>query len=137
MLRQLIRFLLVFLACACAMSQSTPPAAAASDTPAQPKVSLAEMEKRPKLSDSTRLQLISSLNAEFARSRKTFPVGTKDITLTAEGQLKPEPGRPYQMAMTYGAAAKVGDRVQITNVVIHEKSVYLEINGGPKKKTKW
>jgi hypothetical protein len=31
----------------------------------------------------------------------------------------------------------VGDRVQITNIVFKEKSIYLEINGGPKKKTKW
>jgi hypothetical protein len=31
----------------------------------------------------------------------------------------------------------VGDKVQITNVVFKEKAVYLEINGGPKKKTKW
>src|SRR5207342_1611536 len=43
----------------------------------------------------------------------------------------------YKMAQTVGAAAKIGDRVQITNIVFHEKSIYLEINGGPKKKQKW
>jgi hypothetical protein len=37
----------------------------------------------------------------------------------------------------HGAAAKVGDKVQITNISFHEKSVYVEINGGPKKKSKW
>src|SRR5260221_13501250 len=41
------------------------------------------------------------------------------------------------MAQTKDAAAKVGDPVQITNIVFKEKSIYFEINGGPKKKTKW
>ncbi len=31
----------------------------------------------------------------------------------------------------------LGDKVQITNIAFHEKSVYVEINGGPKKKSKW
>jgi hypothetical protein len=81
--------------------------------------------------------LIQAINAEFGRSRKTFPLGYKDITLTEEGKLKPEDGRLYQLALTYGSAAKVGDRIQITNIVFHDKSIYFEINGGPKKKTKW
>jgi hypothetical protein len=95
------------------------------------------LDKRPKISDGTRIQLIQIINAEFVRVRKTFPLGYKDITLMPDGRVKPEDSRLYQLAMTTGAAAKVGDRVQITNIVFHEKSVYLEINGGPKKKTKW
>lgn len=83
------------------------------------------------------MQLIQSINAEFARTRKTFPIGYKDIYLTTDGALKPGDGRLYQLAMTYGAAAKVGDRIQITNIAFHDKSIYLEINGGPKKKSKW
>src|SRR5262249_47197191 len=43
----------------------------------------------------------------------------------------------FRMCQSVGAAARIGDRVQITNIVFHEKSIYLEINGGPKKKTKW
>ena len=34
-------------------------------------------------------------------------------------------------------AAKPGDRVVITNVVVQDKSIVFEINGGPKKKEKW
>jgi hypothetical protein len=111
-----------------------PPAPA---QPYVPKINGAELEKRPKISKETRMKLIQAINAEFARSRKTFPMGYKDITLTAEGKLKPEDSRLYQMALTYGSAAKVGDRIQITNIAIRDKSIYLEINGGPKKKTKW
>jgi hypothetical protein len=51
--------------------------------------------------------------------------------------VKPGDAQLYRMAQSYGAAAKIGDRVQITNIVFKEKSIYFEINGGPKKKTKW
>jgi hypothetical protein len=96
-----------------------------------------DLEKRSKMSDATRLEIIQVLNAELVHVRKTFPLGFKDITLTPDGKIKPEDSRLYQLAQSYGAAAKVGDRVQITNIVFREKSVYLEINGGPKKKSKW
>src|SRR5215469_9834642 len=144
MSRHLIRSLaLPFLACACAFSQikiadqHTAPASASQPSPVQTKPPIPDLDKRPRISEATRMQLIQSINAEFARTRKTFPVGYKDVVLTADGKLKPEEGRLYQLAMTNGAAAKVGDRIQITNIAIHEKSIYLEINGGPKKKSKW
>ena len=83
------------------------------------------------------MQIIQAINAEFGRTRKYFPVGFKEMTLTPDGRVKPDDGRLYQLSLTYGAAAKVGDRIQITNIVIHDKSIYLEINGGPKKKGHW
>lgn len=116
-----------------AANQGPPPPS----QPYQPKINVAELEKRPKISKETRLRLISAINAEFARSRKTLPLGFKDINLTPEGKLKPEDSRLYQMALTYGTAAKVGDRIQITNIAVRDKSIYLEINGGPKKKSHW
>lgn len=81
--------------------------------------------------------VIQAINAEFGRTRKNLPLGFKDIAITPEGKVKPGDERLYQLAMTQGAAARVGDRIQITNIAIHDKSVYLEINGGPKKKSKW
>ena len=145
MSRHLIRSLVLPLViCASALSQTklapdqrvvVPSSTQPSPTQAKPPI--ADLDKRPKMSEATRMLLIQAINAEFARTRKTFPVGYKDITLTTDGALKPGDGRLYQLAMTYGAAAKVGDRIQITNIAFHEKSVYLEINGGPKKKSKW
>lgn len=122
------------------VNPNVPPPNSNQGRPAQPyvpKINGAELEKRPKISKETRMKLIQAVNAEFARSRKTLPLGDKDITLTAEGKLKPEESRLYQMAATSGTAAKIGDRIQITNIAIRDKSIYLEINGGPKKKTKW
>src|SRR5215472_2832570 len=108
----LTRFLaLAFLACTCAIGQTrlapdkqTTSAVDNQASPIPAKPQIADLEKRPKMSESTRMLLIQAINAEFARTRKTFPVGYKDITLTTEGKLKPEDGRLYQLAMTYGAA---------------------------------
>lgn len=89
------------------------------------------------MSSHTRLEIIRSINAEYVRTRKTFPLGEKDITITPDGKVKPGDDRLYQVAVTHGAAAKIGDRIQITNIAIHDKSIYLEINGGPKKHGHW
>jgi len=142
---RLIRSLaLAFLACNFAISQTKPsgefqipstPDTQAQAAPTKPKIT--DLDQRPKLDQHTRMLLIQAINAEFARTRKTFPLGYKEVTLTTDGKLKPEDTRLYQLAITNGAAARVGDRIQITNVSIRDKSIYLEINGGPKKKTKW
>ena len=104
--------------------------------PVDPQL-LQDLEKRHQISDSTRFQIIQTLNAEFVRVRKMLPVGDKSITLSLDGEIKPSDGRLHQLAMAYGAACKVGDRVKITNIAFKDKGVYLEINGGPKKKSKW
>ncbi|HWZ42957.1 MAG TPA: hypothetical protein VNW97_05750 [Candidatus Saccharimonadales bacterium] len=130
------------MASAFAMGQGTP--IILGPPPAPPEASQApapnpipDIDKRPRVGDGTRLQLIGSINAEFVRVRKICPVGFKDMILTPEGAVKPDDARLYRMGLTYGAAAKVGDKVQITNVVFKDKAIYLEINGGPKKKSKW
>ncbi len=102
-----------------------------------PQLKPSELERRQNLLDGTKMQLIRILDAEFAHVRKNFPIGDKSMVIGSDGTVRPGDAQLYKMAITYGAAAKVGDRVQITNIVFREKSVYLEINGGPKKKSKW
>jgi hypothetical protein len=96
-----------------------------------------DLDNREKLADGTKMQLIRVMDAEFVHVRKNLPVGEKDLVIAPDGMVKPGDAQLYRQAQTYGAAAKVGDRVQITNIVFKEKSIYFEINGGPKKKTKW
>jgi len=105
--------------------------------PTGPQLKPADLDSRPSLNDGTKMQLIRILDAEFAHVRKYFPVGDKSLIIGPDGTIKPGDDTLFRMAQTYGAAAKIGDRVQITNIVFHEKSIYLEINGGPKKKQKW
>jgi len=96
-----------------------------------------DLDSRQKLADGTKMQLIRVMDAEFVHVRKNLPIGEKNLVIAPDGLVKPGDAELYRMAQTYGAAAKVGDRVQITNIVFKEKSIYFEINGGPKKKTKW
>ncbi len=98
---------------------------------------LVGLDKRPKLEKTTEFQLIQLFNAEIARVRKPLPLGTKDIVVTPDGAVRPGDARLNQLASTVGAAAKVGDQVKITSIVFREKSVYIEVNGGPKRKSKW
>ena len=102
-----------------------------------PHLKPADLDSRQSLTDGTKMQLIRVMDAEFVHVRKYFPVGDKSMTIGPDGMVKPGDAQLFKMAQTYGAAAKVGDRVQITNIVFREKSIYLEINGGPKKKSKW
>jgi hypothetical protein len=102
-----------------------------------PHIKPSDLDNRQKLTDGTKMQLIRVIDAEFVHVRKNLPVGEKDLVIAPDGMVKPGDAQLYRMAQTYGAAAKVGDRVQITNIVFKEKSIYFEINGGPKKKTKW
>lgn len=113
----------------------------APEMPAQPqfipKLKAVELQKRNRLSEGTKMQLIQLMDAEFVHVRKYFPLGDKSIVIDPEGIVKPMDAQLFQRMQSVGAAAKVGDKVQITNIVFHEKTVYVEINGGPKKKTKW
>lgn len=102
-----------------------------------PQMKATQLDGRPKLAEGTKIQLIQILDAELVHTRKYLPLGDKSTMISPEGEVKPGDQQLYTLAQTHGAAAKIGDRVQITNISFHEKSVYVEINGGPKKKTKW
>jgi hypothetical protein len=115
-----------------------PPDAQAKPQPdTTPHLKPVDLDNREKLADGTKMQLIRVMDAEFVHVRKNFPLGEKKMVIAPDGLVKPGDAELYRMAQIYGAAAKVGDRVQITNIVFKEKSIYFEINGGPKKKTKW
>jgi hypothetical protein len=98
---------------------------------------LANLEKRPRLDNATKLQLIQIFNAEVTRVRKTLPLGIKDIVVTSDGEVTPGESHLYQLASVHGTAAKIGEQVRITNVVFKEKSIRFDINGGEKKKSHW
>jgi hypothetical protein len=102
-----------------------------------PQLKAVELQNRKKLSEGTKLQLIQLMQAEFVHVRKYLPLGDRSITINPVGEVRPTDARLFQQMQSVGAAAKLGDKVQITNIFFHEKTVYLEVNGGPKKKSKW
>jgi hypothetical protein len=143
--------LLVLAACTLAVGQSTPvvvtpgnsldthaPKPEAQQQPVYvPKLKPGDLDNRPNLNEGTKMQLIRVMDAEFVHVRKYFPIGDKSMAIGPDGAVRPGDAQLFRMAQTVGAAAKLGDRVQITNIAFREKSIYLEINGGPKKKQKW
>lgn len=102
-----------------------------------PQLRAVDLEKRPKLSEPTRMQLIQLMTAEFVHVRKYFPLGDKSVVINPQGQVNPSDAVLFQQSQLRGSAAKLGDKVQITGISFHEKSITLQINGGAKSKSKW
>ena len=89
-----------------------------------------------KITPQTRMLLIRDLTAEHCFARRAFPMGHKGLEIK-HGVVTPNDAQVAQLIAENGLVAKPGDKVVITNVVIEEKAIVLEINGGPKKKEKW
>jgi hypothetical protein len=120
-------------------AQAQPPAAKASAPAAQAPASAAkppDLNQSEKLTPQTRIQLIRSLQSERVFARVLFPQGDKGIKIK-NGVVSPTDMVISQEVAEYGAAARAGDRCVITNVVIKDKEIVLEINGGSKKHQKW
>src|SRR5579859_621713 len=88
------------------------------------------------MSQQTRFELIRGLTAERVFVRKPFPIGEKGLMIK-DGVVSPNDEQLNFLLAQRGPAAKPGDRATITDVVIKDRSIIVEINGGPKKKKKW
>ncbi len=89
-----------------------------------------------RMTKETRMLVIRSLNAEFVFVRKPFPMGQTGLTIK-DGVVSPAEQQLEMLVAQYGMAAKPGDRAKITNIEIKDNRIHIEINGGPKKKSKW
>lgn len=131
--------LAVTLGLACA-----PPAALASKPPAAPPVTPTQQAKpapppvdyNSRLSKESRFVLYRALEAELVYIRTSFPLGTKGLTLK-DGALSPGGVDLERLLATMGPSVKAGDQARITNIVVKDRSIRFEINGGPVKKQKW
>jgi hypothetical protein len=89
-----------------------------------------------KITPQTRMLLIRDLTAEHCFARRSLPMGHKGLEIK-NGTVTPSDAQVAQLIAENGLVAKPGDKVVITNVLVQEKSIVFEINGGPKKKEKW
>ncbi len=89
-----------------------------------------------KMTPQDRLEVIRDLTAERVYVRHPFPLGDRGLQIK-KGVVTPSDQQIASLIAEHGLAAKPGDRVIITNVIVKEKSIVLEINGGPKKHEKW
>ena len=119
-----------------ALSSAQSPAHPASPvTPQEAPTTAAPMPTAP-MSKETRLQVFRVLNAELVYIRAPFPMGEKGLHLR-NGVVTPSGDEMRMMIATFGPAAKPGDQARISSIVIRDKSIIFEINGGPRKKGKW
>ena len=87
------------------------------------------------LSVESRMQIIRGLTAEYASVRVPLPRGKKGLKLSSNGKIDDE---SLKREITQnGTAIPPNVLVQITNIIIENKQIILEINGGGIKKTKW
>jgi len=89
-----------------------------------------------KMSPQTRLMVMRDLIAERVYVRTVFPRGERGLELK-NGKISPDSQHVAQQVTEHGFAAKPGDRVVISNVIVKDKSIVVEINGGAKKHQKW
>ncbi len=93
-------------------------------------------EKSAALTEQHRVELIRSFNAELVYIRTEFPMGKVGLTLK-DGKVSPEGDTRRRLLALWGPSVKPGDRALITQFVLKNDRIHLEINGGPVKKTKW
>ncbi len=89
-----------------------------------------------KMTPQTRMLVIRSLTAERVFARRMFPQGEKGLQIK-DGKVTPNDAQVAMLVSDNGSAAQPGDRCVISNVIVKEKSIVFEINGGPKKHEKW
>jgi len=89
-----------------------------------------------KMTPQTRMLVIRSLQSERVFARILFPQGDKGIKIK-NGVVSPSDMVIAQQVSEFGAAAKPGDRCVITDVLVKENEILVDINGGPKKHQKW
>ena len=115
----------------------TTPEKTTSKAPDKPNELPPELQGRPPLSKQTRIELIRTLQAEFGFAKKLFPKGDKGLKLTSSGQISPDDQSIMMQVASNGPAAKPGDKLQITDVVIKGSEIVFDINGGSKRKGHW
>ncbi len=99
-------------------------------------LTVAENTPPPRISKQTREEIIHAFNAELVYIRTNFPMGKTGLKLK-NGAITPSGAELQQLLELWGPAAKPGDRARISNILIKDDHIRIEINGGPVKKQKW
>ena len=84
--------------------------------------------KTERLTPGQRAELIRNLNAEYGTAKVQIPRSKKPLELMPTGQYDREQWAGAMLK--FGPAARLGDLVQITNVLFDGKKLVLEINYG-------
>jgi hypothetical protein len=81
------------------------------------------------------MAILRGLVAEYAALLAPLPRGNEGLHLSSAGEIDRE--KLTHELTQEGTAIPVNVLVQITQIFFRDKEIAFEINGGPKKKTKW
>jgi hypothetical protein len=84
----------------------------------------------PKLTDDDRIEILRGLMSENATVKTLLPRSKKPLPIDTTGQWDQQLWD--QANREFGAAARVGDLIQVTHVGIESDKIVFEINGGIK-----
>src|SRR3982751_4782459 len=73
------------------------------------------------LTTEQRIDLVRGLQSEFVFIRRTFPMGEKGLTVK-DGKVSPDDTAIRNAVAAHGLAARPGDKAQITNIMVRDKS---------------
>lgn len=88
-----------------------------------------------KLTFDDEVELVRGLNAEYAKVKAYLPRSKKPLDFNANGVWDKKEW--LEAGQKLGAAARVGDTIQITKVTLENDRILLEINGGIKGGGHW
>lgn len=88
-----------------------------------------------KLTEDEKIELLRGLSSEFAKSKDLLPRSKKPLIFQADGTWDKQRWR--DAAQASGPAARLGDQVKITKVIIGSDNIVLELNGGVKSGGHW
>ena len=79
--------------------------------------------------------LVRFMQAEQGFAMRPLPIAV--LTLHANGHMDPTGDKYVEVLHQKGISVKAGDRVVVTDIKFHEKSIELDLNGGPEHKHKY
>ncbi len=82
-----------------------------------------------------REELVRFMQAEQGFAMRPLPIA--NLSLHANGHMDPTGDKYVDLLHQKGTSVKPGDRVVVTDIKIHEKSIELDLNGGPEHKHKY
>lgn len=88
-----------------------------------------------KLTFDDEVELVRGLNAEYAKAKAYLPRSKKPIDFNSDGTWDKQAW--LAAGEKLGAAARVGDQIQITKVTLDNDRIILEINGGLRSGHHW
>ena len=88
-----------------------------------------------KLTEDERIALIRNLSAEYAKAKVTLPRSGKALDFSPASEY--DHAKWDEAGRKNGIAARTGDKIQITKVILDGDKIIFEINGGQKSGKGW